>query len=592
MLGRPLVILMDSFFLKAITNEFEALLKGARISKISQPKKEVVLLEVSALTGGTKKLLICCGANYPRLHLTQSSFPSLPSPPAFCMNLRKHLLGSRISSSSQKGLERVVEIATEKRDSMGRVRRYSLMCEIMGRWSNLILVERQTGLILDALKLVGRRKTRERPIIRNLPYKLPPTQGKLNPLLIEREAFEKGLRLKGASLSPERMKSRLLELFEGLSPGVSQAIVDKVPKDRRWEGLWDAFQQAMEEFREGVFKPHILLDEEGVDYLQISALQVPGVPPERLLPFESANEAAEFFYKGAEERAAMRAARDSLMGTLSHALRRKERILKLLARDLKASDRAEEFRERGDLLLAHLKEVSRGMEEVRLQADGGEMVIALDPKIDGPANAQKYFKRYKKLKRLKSFGERRRKAIEREVVYLQGVELALKDAATLEDMEEIARELEEAGYIKKDEKKPPHPSPQALKPYRRLKLDGGWEALVGRHNRGNDYLRRTAGASDLWLHAQGLPGAHVLILNREGLQEVPENVLHQAALAAAYFSRGREATKLPVDYAWVKDVKKPKSARPGQVTYSHQKTLWVRPDDFKPLAGRLKDEPR
>ncbi|MFQ6111914.1 MAG: NFACT family protein, partial [Nitrospinota bacterium] len=444
---------MDSFFLRAITNELQEVLKGARISKISQPKKEVLLLELSALTGGTKRLLISCEAGYPRLHLTGSSFPSLPTPPAFCSSLRKHLLGSRISSLSQKGLERVVEIAAEKRDSMGRVRRYSLMCEVMGRWSNLILVESRTGLILDALKLFGRSKSRERPIIRNLPYKLPPTQGRLNPLATEREAFEKGLRLKRASPSPERMKSRLLALFEGLSPGAAKAIVDRVPENSRWGSLWEAFRQTMEEFREGRFEPHILLDEEGVDYLQISALAAPGVAPECLLPFESANEAAETFYKGVEEREAMRAVRESLMGVLSRALRKKNRILKLLARDLKVSERAEEFRERGELLLAHLKGLPRGMEEVRLKADGREVVIALDPRLDGLANAQKYFKRYKKLKRLKSFGERRQKAIESEVAYLQGVELALRDAARVEDMEEIARELEEAGYIKKEGKK-------------------------------------------------------------------------------------------------------------------------------------------
>ncbi|MFQ5894815.1 MAG: NFACT family protein [Nitrospinota bacterium] len=598
---------MDAFILKAIVAELGRTLKGARVAKVSQPRREVLILEFSLPEGEKSRLLLSAESEHPRLHLTAREYPSPPQPPSFCMSMRKHLEGARFTGAAIRGLERVVQLSFDRRDHVGRVVRHALMVEVMGRHSNLILLDGRTGLILDSIKLIGKSLSRERQILRNLPYRLPPAQQKEDPLLIEREAFEALAGLGGRTPpSPDRVAARLVKGLGGLSPALAEEVVARVPGERRWEGLWEAFREVMDLFREGRFEPTLLLDPMGQLPEDISAIAPRRLPPSRQRRTATMNEAADLFYGDTQLRQGLVAERRRLQNVLSQAIARKRKVLRLLERDLRAGERAGECKLKADLLLANLDRVEVSAKEVTLLWDAGEVTIALDPTLNPAENAQRYYRRYKKLKRLRTVGERRQESVSEEVGFLEGLEYDLSQAAGPEDFGEVRRLLEEEGFLKErkedakgagalpgrgDGGRPgPLGAPRPARPYRRFVTEEGWELLVGKNSRGNDLLaRESAGRGLLWFHAQDLPGAHVVLKPPDGRGEPPEEMLRRAAVLAAYFSKGRGGTKVPVDYLPLKDLRRPKGARPGRVTYTGQKTLLVRPEEVEEVLRGLSE---
>ena len=581
---------MDAFVLQAIASEVNAALAGGRFLRAVQTGPLTVRLACAGADRSDRGLLLSADPAFPRLHLTAGKMASLPEPSPFCMTLRKHLAGCRIRAVEMRGWERVVQISFERRGGS-----CALMAEVMGRWSNLILVEGGSGRVIEAAKLVGPERTRGRPVDRGIPYRLPPAPGKPGPDDMDEPALRALLEEGGgAGLDPRGAARLLVRGVAGISPAAAEEIAARVPEAERWEGLWAAFSGVVREYREGRFDPAIILDEEGLP-AGLSALSLQSAGPGRIRRFSSMSEAADAFYREAVPGAGLADRKRRLFRILARRTGKTKRSLAAAEADREKSGGAEEERIKGELLLANLDRVAKKASAVRVEreGEGEEREIALDPRLSASENAQRYFRRYKKLKRGGPAGERRRGALAAELDFLDGLLFDLEEAASPEDLVSIEEIIEAAGYfpsravVKSKGRKRP-----AARPYRRFRAPEGWEIYIGKNAAGNDALTRRVGrAGDLWFHARGLPGSHVLLRLPPGAGKAdpPDAALRQGACLAARHSRGREAGKLEVDWVPFQNLRRPRGARPGLVTIRGQKTLTADPAEGERLLEELEE---
>ncbi len=579
---------MDAFVLQAVAGEVNAALAGGRFLRAAQTGPLTVRLACAGADRKDRGLLLSADPAFPRLHLTAEKMASLPEPSPFCMTLRKHLAGCRIRAVEMRGWERVVQISFERRGGS-----CALMAEVMGRWSNLILVEGGSGRVIEAAKLVGPERTRGRPVDRGIPYRLPPAPGKPGPDDMDEPALRALLEDGGrAGLDPRGAARLLVRGVAGISPAAAEEIAARVPEAERWEGLWSAFSGVVREYREGRFDPAIILDEEGRP-AGLSALAIRSAGPGRVRRFSSMSEAADALYRESVPGAGLADQKRRLFQVLARRTGKTKRSLAAAEVDREKSGGAEEERIKGELLLANLDRVAEKARAVRVEGEGEEREIALDPRLTASENAQRYFRRYKKLKRGGPAGERRRGALAAELAFLDGLLFDLEEAASPEDLVPIEEVIEAAGYfpsraVKKfrGRKRP------AARPYRRFRTPEGWEIYIGKNAAGNDALTRGVGrAGDLWFHARGLPGSHVLLRLPPGAGKAdpPDAALRQGACLAARHSRGREAGKLEVDWVPFQNVRRPRGARPGLVTIRGQKTLTADPAEGERLLEELEE---
>ncbi len=675
---------MDSFALKAIAAELDAILRGGIVDKIQQPQKPIVLLDVHPPARSSQspaevldslprpsgkkifRLLISTDASLPRVHLTGSDFENPKTALSFCMLLRKHLTGARIVTVTLRGIERILNLTLEKRDPVGRILRYTLVAEIMGRHSNLFLVDSKTGIILDALKSVSPGRSAARPIQRNNPYVPPPEQEKEDPLRVEEEALLELAGRAGGPRKSEKVSAKwLVSAFAGISPDVAAWVADRAKES----GLWDAFRDARDRFREERFSPGILT----VNDADEGSLWVLPVPAgKRCLSFPSANAAADALYGRSWDARRLGVRQSAVRKELNNALKRKRRTADQIRKDLGRSQEADEQQRRGQILLANLDSIPKGAESILLRDPhiDEEVDIPLDVKLSPTRNAERYFSRAKKLRRMSDWGSKRLKETEGQIQKLEALVKEAQASTKPEVLEKIEQKMlaltppkkvqasaaEEAaakdgangrkksgaarvpgrGSAEKGKKRAvakgpavsdgrgrrmppggkgggedtkaadgspdvsasaenpqPKPAPsqgtskrRPSSDHRNFALDGGWEVLVGKHDRGNDrLLRRVAGGEDVWLHAQGVPGSHVIIHHSERGKEVPLWVVEAAAKLAAYYSKGKESSKVSVDYIAVKHLRRVKGGRAGQVTFTGQSTISVSPEAPEGLLG-------
>jgi predicted ribosome quality control (RQC) complex YloA/Tae2 family protein len=577
---------MDTFVLQAIARELEAALRGGRQEKAVQTDPFTFVLTFSCGERRTRRLLLSGGLAHPRLHLTEESPPGQPEPGDFLRSLRKHLAGCQVTRVAAGEWERVVQLSFERAGSPPRP--FALMAEVMGRWSNLILLEGRTGRVLDALRLSTGERNPERPVERGAPYRLPPAQKKRAPGAVDEEEFL-GL-LGGAPVKKVSQGERarwLVRTFGGLSPVVAAEIAGRAREGPH--GLWEAFAWAVECYRGGRFRPSVILDAGGSP-VGLSALEAAAIPPARVQAWPTMNEAAEAFYREAAGGASLQAGRAALTRVVRSHLKRTERNLAAVEEDLRQAGEAEDCRLKGDLLLRNLDGVREGAVNVCLEHEGAPLEIALDPRLSPSENAQRYFRRYKKFRRLVGAGGRRRQDLEGERSFLEELLYDAEEAGGPEALAEVRQALEEGGFGKKALPPPRRKQGRVappVPPYRRFLAPGGWEIFVGKSALGNEaLLRRVARRGDTWLHAQGLPGSHV-ILRAAG--EAPEEALLQAAALAAFHSRGRGDGRVRVDYLPAERLRRPRRGRPGQVIFTGQRTLLASPEEGERLLRELRE---
>lgn len=580
---------LDAVCLSAVLGEMRPALMGARVDKIHQPAPDKVLITLRG-QGEKLRLLLVAGGGDSRVHLTQKPYENPQTPSAFCMQLRKHLIGARITKLHQPPLERVARLDFETYQDGQIHSRRALVSELIGKSGNLILLD-ETDTILGALRRIDGDRTEKRCIVSGLMYRLPDAQGKRNPLKTTRIQIADLL----CNVPPDtRADKWLQETFLGLAPLVCREIADRAlgetdarlcaVTDAHLETFADACAAFFAEIAAGEFTPYLLTE----DALPIAFAYMPIYQygnRRTLTKFGNFSALLDDFYEMRDRESLLRQRAGDLCKTIANLETRTRRKLAAQTQELRMAQERDVFRQKGEILTANLHRMVRGDTCITAQnfydEAGGEITIELDPLKTPAQNAAAYFKRYNKAKTAVNHLLAQIEKGDALLAYLAGVQISIETADSAADIAEIRIELAENGIGKRPAsttrggKKKPKP-PQA-KPLR-FRSTAGLCIYVGKNNTQNDKLTfKTANRYDIWLHAQGIPGSHVMI----ALEGAPpdERTLKEAASLAALYSRAKaDGGEIPVDYTLVKHVKKQPGGKPGMVTYSNQKTIFVAPD--------------
>lgn len=580
----------DVFVLKAVAAEMEKKLvrAKARVTKTFQINPtDVLILFRSEL--GNSTLFISIHPTRGRVNLTERHYSRPPSPTPFAMLLRKHLLGSKLLSIRQPPLERVLYLDFVLANDGDRETQKTLVAEIMGRHSNLILLDKleegKGQRILGALKHMPPAANRYRTILPNYTYYPPPLQEKLHPFALDFNHFQQEM----SRLCGSEAEKALLENIQGLSPFLAREIVSRAgvssASPKTAQALWEKLQELLEIYTGDLWEPVLFFDKEEKP-LDFSAIRPHQSLPGRTRYFDSISQLLDEFYAYKEKVEEKERLRLFLTQQAQRALQRSKKKEKIQLTELERAKKAEHFRLLGELLLINLKDIPEKCREVELEniwSEKGEKIkIPLDPSISPSSNAQRYFRNYRKAKQGEQKISTQLKRTRQEIAYWENVLFSL-EKADLQTLREIQQELVEEGYLPSVQK--PKPSVQAAlsKPLKFLSSQGE-EIYVGRNNRQNEYLSlRFAAKTDYWFHVKDMPGAHVILKSAAP----DEESIKEAALLAAYFSRGTHSSNVPVDYTQVKNLRRPPGAPPGMLVYDNYRTIFVTPDE-KALEHFLK----
>lgn len=569
---------MDGLCLYASSREMQAL-TGGKIDKIAQPERDTLLVAVRC-DGTNKKLLLSADAAHCGAYLTEQKRTNPVEAPMFCMLLRKRLCGGRMLSIEQPNMDRVIRIAIQSRDELGDDTVYTLVIEVMGKHSNIILL-REDGVIVDAIRRVGLGVSGVRTILPGQRYALPPTQEKRDPRALIASDFESILQ------NPGRADKLLSNTCYGLSPAVASVMLSCVT-EKRDTSLFTAQERASaalwlytfyQQLAQNVFSPSLLCN----DFNEPLAAY-PFLPPgEHVKPVGSIAEAMDALYAQSELHDHIREHGASLRKILQNNVERLEKKLSLYADAINAENSIAQDKRYGELLTASLHALKANAAEAVVtdyySDPPQKIIIPMDILHTPGENAQRYFKRYQKAKAARDMALRQREQAVAELAYLEGQLDNLSKCTTLTELEEMREELKEQGYLKKEQRRGKQKEkPRKLPPSKPLHYfsSDGTDIYVGKNNKQNDALTlHFADGDDLWLHTKDIPGSHVIVKSAAPSKAT----LLEAAMLAAYFSKARGGENIPVDYTPRKYVKKPGGAKPGMVIYTTNKTAFVTPEE-------------
>ncbi|WP_017151215.1 Rqc2 family fibronectin-binding protein [Bacillus bingmayongensis] len=557
----------DGLFTRAITHEITNSLQTGRISKIYQPSKYEILLHIRA-NGKNQKLLLSAHPTYARMHLTNQSYDSPALPPMFCMLLRKHLEGGFIEKIEQIDLERIIQITVRSRNEIGDESLKTLVIEIMGRHSNIILVDTKTNNILDSLKHVSLAVNRHRTVYAGAEYVAPPSQHKINPLQIEtQEEFIRPLDFLAGN-----MDKQLVGAFMGLSPLFAKEVVKKAGMVNE-SALSEAFFTLQKPLQVHQYEP-TMITVDGKEFFYLFPLaHLKGDEK----TFSSVSELLDRFFFGKAERDRVKQQAHDLERFMHNEKTKNEKKLIKLQKTLQDAGKADKYQLFGELLTANMYALKKGDKEIEVvnyyDENGGTVKITLDPLKTPSENAQRYFQKYQKAKNSVAIVKEQIEKTNEEIIYFDSL-LQQMEAASSKDIEEIREELAEEGYMRNRKSKNTKKK-QAKPVLDKYIASDGTEILVGKNNKQNDYLTtKFARRDEIWLHTKDIPGSHVVIRSLEPTEET----LLEAAKLAAYYSKAKDSSSVPVDFTKIRHVKKPSGAKLGFVTYDNQQTLYVTPD--------------
>ena len=569
---------IDGIYLYQLKTEIENGLNNARIDKIHQPsKEELVLLLRSA--SGAKRLLISIRPSAPRINFTQNTLENPSEPPMFCMLMRKHLSGARFIRVEDNGFERVVTLLFEGTNEMGDRVRFSLVTELIGKQTNLVLVGAD-GRIIDSL----RRSDIEaggRMIQPGALYTLPEKQEKLNVIKTEPSEIIEAVKTAAMPLS-----KALVSVVDGFSPLIAREIVVRAgcDTDKYSNDLISAEETALigalADFKQKLAcpKPTVLVDDRGVPFeFSYTDITQYGTSANKM-NFATLSELLDAVYTERDRKERIRSYANELFKLVNNLLSRTAKKIAIRKKEQEKCADGDKWRIYGELLKANLYAVERGVPYVDVQnyydPELKTVRIPLNVTLTPAQNAQRYFKEYKKCCNAAAMLGQLIEESENELRYIESVADELGRASSVSDLNEIRSELALAGYIRErgDRKK----QVRASAPLEFVSPDGH-RVLVGRNNRQNDELTlRTASDGDMWFHTKNIPGSHVIVFcNGDELSD--ETVLFAAELAAEH-SKAAGSSSVPVDYTRVKYVKKPAGAKPGMVIYKTNKTVYVTPE--------------
>ena len=550
----------DGLFTHAMIYELNQTLQNGRVTKISQPYPNEVILTIRA-NRTNYPVLLSANPRYARFQITQIPYTNPAVPTNFTMMLRKYLEGAKLLKIKQLDNDRVVYFEFLTRNELGDKLPLLLSAEIMGRYSNVILINQSTNKIIDTIKHVGMDQNRYRTLLPGATYRQPPTQNKENPFEQDSNTFEELIQ---KYPNREVLADNLLKQYQGISRDNALALADKLHSSNN-------FVQAFNDF--------LAMTEDPIPTMNGNNFSIFADNPNDK-KFTTLSEMLDVFYHTKANRDRVQQQGGQLLHVIRKNLQRNKKKLKKLSNELKATENADEYRIKGEVLTTYLYQIKRGMTKITLPNfydNNKEITISLSNQLSPSQNAQKYFKKYQKLKNAVTFVNEQIELTKKEVAYLEEIQTQI-ELATPADLNDIKTELQQEGYIKKKQQKSKHSSRVKINKPESFIASDGTEILVGKNNLQNEKLTlHTAKKTDIWLHAKNIPGSHVIIKSNNPSDET----LFEAAMLAAYFSKFRSSANVPIDYVQVKNIRKPNGSKPGFVIYEGQKTLTVTPtEDF------------
>ncbi len=581
----------DGFVTHSVVHELNTKILGGKIDKIYQPEDDEIIITVRTFNGNYR-LLLSANASNARVHLTELKKENPMTPPMLCMLMRKHLCGGRITNISQIEFDRIIKIDIEGLNELGDLCTKSIITEIMGRHSNIIFVD-DSNRILDSAKHVDFTVSAVRQILPGFIYELPPKQDKLSPNDFDLLSFMNDFAKQNNDILLDKL---LLNRIMGMSPLIARELVyrfcghTKVAKQEIDEAKFVTFLDTfISDMISNKYEPCIVYDNNGKP-LSFSCVKLTQYEElSKIKTVSSISGAIDDYYKSRAMRESMRQKSANILKQVQNNIDRCTKKIAMHRENLEKSKNREMYKIKGDLLTANMYRLKYGMGEITVQNfydNNSNITIRLNPKISPSQNAQNFYKRYNKAKVTEKYAAEQIKEAEEELSYLETVHDSILKAETPRDLSEIKEELREQGYMpnvqtgkksknSKNSKNSKKSMPKS-KPLKFISSDG-YEILVGRNNRQNDDLTvRMSYSTDIWLHTKEIPGSHTLI-RTNGKGTAPDSTILEAARLAAYYSKARESSQVPVDYTQVKNVKKPNGSKPGFVIYEKNSTVYVTP---------------
>ena len=554
---------LDGVFLRHLKEEIGTSLLGTRVDRVFQPNRDELILAFRGFSAAYK-LLISARANSARVNLTTIPVENPQQPPMLCMLLRKKLQGAKLLEITQPDLERALMLKFDSVNELGDHVELTLAVEIMGRYSNIILVD-ENGKIIDALKRVDAEMSSERLVLPGLLYRLPPPQDKLSMLTCTVEEIM--ARIDALPRDMELSKA-LMSVLQGISPIIAREVENSA-------GL------GHEVYVKSMTPPQRRRTEMYVTTLMETAKNVSGTPHIVIDPQNKPKDFAfiDAFYAERDQIERMRVKSQDLLRLLANHADRLSRKIANQQAELSACAERDTLRIKGDLLSANMYAIQKGETSVKLQnfydENLSELEIALDPALTPQQNAQKYYKNYRKAKTAEEKLTEQIGLAQTELTYIDSVFESLALAENERDLNEIRAELAEQGYVRRKAGKKNQKQPALSAPLK-FKTSDGFTVLVGRNNRQNDKLTmKDANNNDIWFHTKNIPGSHTVLVT-DG-KAPTETAMEEAAVLAAQHSRAKDSAQVPVDYTQIRYVSKPQGAKPGMVIYVQYKTVYVDP---------------
>ncbi len=572
---------LDAVAIRALVNELQVLV-GGRIDKIHQPERDEIIIHVRTFEDHYK-LVVSASSAHPRIHLTKNSKKNPAVAPLFCMLLRKHIGSGKIVAIEQEGFERIVKVSVESYDELGDLTTKQLIIEIMGRYSNIVLVSADNRII-DSVKHIDESVSSVREILPGGLYEAPPVQDKKNLTDFDNETPLDFSR-------PQKADKALISSIGGISPLTARELIYSVYgttdvnsqeiNTNRSAALKVAVIRLCEKVKSGEFYPCLITDNNTGRIIEFSAIDIAQYEKlARVEHYDSMNALVDAFYYKRDMHERMRQKSADLVKLLNNSRERAAKKMSILERTLKDAENLETYRIYGDLLTANIYRMGEGMKEIEVEnfyeSDCPTVKITLDPAMSPSQNAQKYYKKYTKAKTALTEAAKQLESSRTDLDYIESTLAMVENCEEVADINAIRAELIEQGYIARRQINKNKRKKEASKPMHFVSSDG-FDIYVGRNNTQNDYLTlKLANSSDLWFHTKDIHGSHTVI--KLGLdKDVPHQTIFEAAQLAAYYSKARESSQVPVDYTVIKNVKKPNGAKPGMVIYEGYNTIYVTP---------------
>lgn len=577
---------LDGFSISNIIYELKNTIIGGRVDKIYQPEKDEIVLQIRN-KGNAYKLLLTANASSPRLHFSNIQKENPINAPLFCMVLRKHLASGKIVDITQPNFERIVNIQVESINELGDYSIKTLIFEIMGKHSNIILID-DKNTILESIKHISFDKSSVREVLPSKTYVLPPSQDKKDPL---KTNFDEFLYIIKNSI-PTKIQQLIYKSYNGISPILSSEICHNADIDpstnieelsnNQINDLYNSLNNIVMLNTQKQFNPQIIYNE-NESILDFTVFDFNMFKHLNKKYFSSISELLEFFYKSKDLTYRLNQKSQDLKRLISQNIERCVKKKDIQQKTLKDIENRDTLKLYGELITSNIYAIKKGITKVKLNnfysENFEEIEIRLDPNLTPAENAQKYFKKYNKEKRTFIALQDQIKQNNEELLYLESVLSSVSSCTDEYDIKEIRAELSEQGFLKrqKNSKNNKQKPSKRAKPLHYISSDG-FHIYVGKNNTQNDELTlRFAKPLDMWFHTKDIAGSHVIVVS-DG-KEIPNSTLNEAANLAAYYSKATNSSLVPVDYTPKKFIKKPNGAKPGMVIYETNKTAYITPNE-------------